>query len=113
LEAAAAAGARGASLIPLRLPGAVKDVFTERLQAGFPLAAEKVLRRTREMRGGKLYDSRFGARMSGEGQMFRAVELLFHQTCARLGLNRAEGHRHERPPTFRRPTDANGQLRLF
>jgi len=113
LEAAAEAGATGASLIPLRLPGAVKDVFAERLQAGFPLAAEKVLRRTREMRGGKLYDSRFGARMSGEGQMFRAVELLFQQTCARLGLNRAEGHRHERPSTFRRPTDAHGQLRLF
>lgn len=113
LEAAAAAGARGASLIPLRLPGAVKDVFTERLQAGFPLAAEKVLRRTREMRGGKLYDSRFGARMSAEGQIFKAVELLFHQTCARLGLNRAEGHRGERSRTFRRPTDAHGQLRLF
>ncbi|MDF3068086.1 MAG: Radical domain protein [Polyangiaceae bacterium] len=113
LEAAAEAGARGASLIPLRLPGAVKDVFTERLQAGFPLSAEKVLRRTREMRGGKLYDSRFGARMSGEGQMFQAVEMLFQQTCARLGLNRAEGHRHERPSTFRRPTDAHGQLRLF
>jgi DNA repair photolyase len=113
LEEAAAAGARGASLIPLRLPGAVKEVFTERLKAGFPLAAEKVLRRTREMRGGKLYDSSFGARMSGEGQMFGAVEMLFHQTCARLGLNREEGHRYERPSTFRRPTDAHGQLRLF
>jgi DNA repair photolyase len=113
LEAAAAAGARGASLIPLRLPGSVKDVFTERLQAGFPLAAEKVLRRTREMRGGKLYDSRFGARMSGEGQMYQAALQLFQQTCARLGLNRAEGHRGERPSTFRRPTDAHGQLRLF
>jgi DNA repair photolyase len=40
LEEAAAAGARGASLIPLRLPGAVKEVFTERLKAGFPLAAD-------------------------------------------------------------------------
>jgi DNA repair photolyase len=113
LEAAAAAGASGASLIPLRLPGSVKDVFEERLQAGFPLAAEKVLRRTREMRGGKLYDSRFGVRMSGEGQIWKAVELLFHQTCARLGLNQAEGHRYERRNTFRRPTDKHGQLRLF
>lgn len=113
LEAAATAGARGASLIPLRLPGAVKEVFTERLQSAFPLAAEKVLRRTREMRGGKLYDSRFGARMSGEGEIFQTVERLFHNTCARLGLNRAEGHRQERPATFRRPTEKNGQLRLF
>jgi DNA repair photolyase len=112
LEAAKDAGARGASLIPLRLPGAVKEVFAERLQAGFPLAAEKVLRRTREMRGGKLYDARFGARMSGEGQMWQAVERLFHATCDRLGLNRAEGHRAARAGTFRRPTDG-GQLRLF
>jgi DNA repair photolyase len=113
LEAAAAAGARGASLIALRLPGAVKDVFTERLQKGFPLAAEKVLRRTREMRGGKLYDSRFGARMSGEGEIYQTVERLFHQTCERLGLNRADGHRHDRPATFRRPYDKGGQLLLF
>jgi DNA repair photolyase len=113
LEAAAAAGARGASLIPLRLPGAVKEVFTERLRTGFPLAAEKVLRRTREMRGGKLYDSRFGARMSGEGEFYQTVERLFHQTCARLGLNRHEGHRREVTNTFRRPTDKGGQLRLF
>jgi DNA repair photolyase len=91
----------------------VKDVFSERLQAAFPLAAEKVLRRTREMRGGKLYDSRFGARMSGEGEMYQTVEQLFHSTCARLGLNRADGHRHDRPHTFRRPTDRGGQLRLF
>jgi len=113
LEAAAAAGARGASLIALRLPGAVKEVFSERLRAGFPLAAEKILRRTREMRGGKLYDSRFGARMSGEGEFYQTVERLFQQTCDRLGLSRYDGHRKERPNTFRRPTDKNGQLRLF
>ncbi|HEY6078244.1 MAG TPA: radical SAM protein, partial [Polyangiaceae bacterium] len=113
LEAAAAAGARGATLIALRLPGAVREVFTERLQAAFPLAAEKVLRRTREMRGGKLYDARFGARMSGEGEMYRTVERLFQQTCERLGLNRWEGHRREHPKSFRRPTDRGGQLRLF
>jgi DNA repair photolyase len=113
LEAARAAGARGASLIPLRLPGAVKEVFTERLQSAFPLAAEKVLRRTREMRAGKLYDARFGARMSGEGEMFHAVERLFQQTCARLGLDGGEGHRQPRPSTFRRPTNKGGQLRLF
>ena len=113
LEAAAAAGARGASLIALRLPGAVQQVFTERLQSAFPLAAEKVLRRTREMRGGKLYDARFGSRMSGEGEMYQTVARFFEQTCQRLGLNRYESHRQERPNTFRRPTDKGGQLRLF
>ncbi|HEV8247203.1 MAG TPA: radical SAM protein, partial [Polyangiaceae bacterium] len=110
LEAAAAAGARGAALIPLRLPGSVKQVFEERLRATLPLSADKVLRRTREMRGGKLYDSRFGARMNAEGEYFAAIERLFENTCARLGLNEPEP---ERPTTFRRPTDKNGQLRLF
>ncbi len=110
LEAAAKAGARGANLIPLRLPGSVKQVFEERLRAALPLSAEKVLRRTREMRGGKLYDSRFGKRMQGEGEYFAAIEQLFRNTCERLGLNREE---REPRDTFRRPTDRNGQLRLF
>jgi DNA repair photolyase len=113
LEAAAAAGARGANLIPLRLPGAVKEVFSERLQSAFPLSAEKVLRRTREMRGGKLYDSRFGKRMNPEGEFYETVQRLFDTTCQRLGLNRQHGHDAQRPTTFRRPTDKGGQLRLF
>jgi DNA repair photolyase len=111
LEAAAAAGVKRAALIPLRLPGAVKQVFEERLRAALPLSAEKVLRRTREMRGGKLYDSRFGQRMSGEGEYFQTTQHLFETTCKRLGLN--QEYRLERPNTFRRPTDAGGQLRLF
>jgi DNA repair photolyase len=113
LEAAAAAGARGASLIPLRLPGSVKEVFSERLRAAFPLSAEKVLKRTREMRGGKLYDSEFGRRMQGEGEFFETVQRMFEATCQRLGLNREVEHFPVREGTFRRPTDKNGQLRLF
>ncbi len=111
LEAAARAGARGAALIPLRLPGSVKQVFEERLRAALPLSAEKVLKRTREMRGGKLYDSRFGQRMQGEGEYFATITRLFESSCERLGLNR--NHARERPSTFRRPTDKHGQLRLF
>ena len=110
LEAAAAAGVRRACMIPLRLPGAVKEVFQERLRATLPLSAEKVLRRTREMRGGKLYDSRFGERMSGEGEYFEAIRNLFEKHCRRLGLTQEY---RDRPSTFRRPTDKGGQLRLF
>jgi DNA repair photolyase len=111
LEAAATAGVKRAALIPLRLPGAVKEVFEERLRAAFPLSAEKVLRRTREMRGGKLYDPRFGQRMTAEGLHFQATLQLFEKTCQRLGLNQSD--ERERPSTFRRPTDKGGQLRLF
>jgi DNA repair photolyase len=117
LEAAKVAGAVGAAMIPLRLPGSVEAVFVERLREAFPLAAEKVLARVREMRGGKLNDPRFGSRMQGEGPYIDAVRLLFDQTARRLGLNtremRSNGERRSPVSTFRRPTDRAGQLRLF
>jgi DNA repair photolyase len=117
LEAAKEAGAVGAAMIPLRLPGSVEAVFVERLREAFPLAAEKVLARVREMRGGKLNDPRFGTRMQGEGPYIDAVRLLFDQTARRLGLNSREMRSNDERPrpasTFRRPTDKGGQLRLF
>ena len=117
LEAARDAGAVGAAMIPLRLPGNVEPVFVERLRASFPLQAEKVLARVREMRGGKLNDPRFGSRMQGEGHYLGAVQLLFEQTARRLGLRNREMNRVDDRPsqatTFRRPTDKGGQLRLF
>jgi len=117
LEAARAAGAHSAALIPLRLPGSVEAVFVERLREAFPLAAEKVLARVREMRGGKLNDPRFGSRMQGEGPYIGAVRLLFEQTARRLGLDTREvgmqAEQAARETTFLRPTDKGGQLRLF
>ena len=117
LEAAHDAGAVSAAMIPLRLPGSAEAVFSERLREAFPLAAEKVLTRVREMRGGKLNDPRFGSRMQGQGAYLEAVRALFDGTARRLGLaTREVGMRHDsdpRPTTFSRPTDAGGQLRLF
>ncbi|HYQ00230.1 MAG TPA: PA0069 family radical SAM protein [Polyangiaceae bacterium] len=117
LEAAHAAGAVSAAMIPLRLPGSVEPVFVERLREALPLTAEKVLARVREMRGGKLNDPRFGNRMQGDGPYIQAVRLLFDQTARRLGLGTREmdmTKEQDRPPTtFRRPTDKGGQLRLF
>jgi DNA repair photolyase len=110
LEAAAAAGAKRAALIPLRLPGAVKEVFAERIRAAVPLTADKILARTREMRGGKLHESRFGLRMTGEGEYFGAIEALFKSTARRLGLNDSDCS-GPLPETFRRPK--RGQLGLF
>ena len=39
------------------------------------------------MRGGRLNDGRFGARMRGEGVLVDQVRSLFHLTCRQLGLN--------------------------
>jgi DNA repair photolyase len=109
LEATRAAGAQTAGMVPLRLPGSVAEVFTERLRASFPLAAEKVLTRIREMRGGELNDSTFGQRMRGNGRYIETVHHLFEVTTKRLGFN----NREITPlaSSFKRP--ARGQLDLF
>jgi len=108
LEAVREAGASGAGMVPLRLPGSVAEVFTERLRAAFPLAAEKILTRVREMRGGKLNDSSFGGRMQGSGRYIETVTELFDITVRRLGMEHREPS--PRASTFRRP---GPQLSLF
>lgn len=108
LEAVRDAGATGAGIVPLRLPGPVAQVFTERLRDALPLAADKVLARVREMRGGKLNDSRFGERMHGSGRYIETVLELFDVTVRRLGMERREPS--PRANTFRRP---GPQLDLF
>lgn len=113
LEAAAEAGASGAGMTIVRLPGSVKEVFEERLRATVPLRAERVLARTREVRGGKLNDPRFGKRMRGEGEYAEAIERLFEATAKRLGLRVQRMEPRSEATTFRRPTDRGGQLRLF
>ena len=95
-------------MVPLRLPGSVAEVFTERLRAAFPLAAEKILTRVREMRGGKLNDSSFGGRMQGSGRYIETVTEMFEVTARRLGLEHREPS--PRATTFRRP---GPQLDLF
>jgi DNA repair photolyase len=110
LEAARNAGAEHAGSVLLRLPGPVLDVFTERLRAALPLRAERVLRRIRETRGGKLNDSRFGVRGHGEGVYAEAIGALFRQTAERLGFHTGMHEEPAQGTTFRRP---RGQLALF
>jgi len=88
LDAAAAAGARGAGCLPLRLPGAVAGLFTAWLEEHYPERKDKVLNRLREMRGGRLNDPRFGVRMRGEGVFAEQIRSLFHTARRRAGLDR-------------------------
>ncbi len=115
LKAAKDAGAHFASLIMLRLPGPVKEVFEERIRAALPLRAEKILNRVRDVRGGKLNDPRFGSRMSGEGVYAEAVGALFQQTADKLGLSTARRNAGDQKSTFERPSlrPAGDQLALF
>jgi DNA repair photolyase len=79
------AGAIRAGFTLIRLPHAVKDLFEAWLIRHVPESKEKILHRIREIRGGKLYDSRFGARMRGEGLYARQIERLFRVARYKAG----------------------------
>jgi len=119
LAAARAAGARWAGMVVLRLPGSVKEVFESRLRQALPLRAERVLSRVREMRGGKLYDPRFGVRGLGEGVYAEQVRALFEASAKKLGFAigcHADGEVAATPgvaTTFERPPRVGRQLRLL
>jgi DNA repair photolyase len=88
LEAAANAGATSAFSIVLRLPWEVNPIFQRWLDEHFPDRAARVMARIREMRGGKDYDSRFGARMKGEGVWAQLLQQRFEKAAVRWGFNR-------------------------
>jgi DNA repair photolyase len=108
LEAAAAAGARNAGYILLRLPLAVSGLFEDWLDRHRPAAKKRILGRIRSTRGGRLSDSRFGLRMRGEGPIADLIRQVFHAGCQRAGLNRQPWP--VSPRAFRRPV-ADGSLR--
>lgn len=87
LEAAAAAGAKEAGTVALRLPREVAPLFREWLQATAPGKARHVMRLVQGMRGGKDYDSRFFVRGRGTGQYAELLGKRFELACRRLGLN--------------------------
>jgi DNA repair photolyase len=101
LAAAAAAGARRAGYVTLRLPHTVKDVFLQWLDDHEPGKKERVLSRIRDLRGGKLYDPTFGTRMRGQGVFAEQISQLFDVATRRAGLNREE--RGLSTAHFRRP----------
>ncbi len=109
LERARAAGATRAFAMLLRLPSEVAPVFEERLRATHPLRADKVLSALREMHGGVLNDSRFGERMRGAGERWRAIEQLFELQCRRLGLE-SRGERLASLEPQRPPRASQGEL---
>jgi DNA repair photolyase len=112
LELARDAGAQWAGYSLLRLPGAVKEVFSDRLRVSLPLVADRVLHRVIETRGGqKLYDSQWGVRHTGVGVYAETIATMFETTKRRLGF----GERGEPDPVsrFRRPEKPTKQLSLF
>jgi DNA repair photolyase len=111
LKTARLCGVREASYTLLRLPSSVKEVFIEWIERHYPTKAPAVLARVRDVRGGKLNDSRFGSRMRGTGHWADQIAKLF-QVFTRL-----QGLDHSLPPLdtsqFQVPADPSGQLTLF
>jgi DNA repair photolyase len=108
LEAAVAAGAQFCGWTMLRLPYGVADLFSAWLERHFPERKEKVLSRIREIRGGRLNDSRFGSRMRGQGVIAETIRRLFHLHRDRLGL--PSGMPSLSTASFRRPMPAQPTL---
>jgi DNA repair photolyase len=111
LEAAAAAGARYAAYTLLRLPWELRELFKDWLAHNYPLKAEHVMSRVREMRGGRENDPNFGSRHRGTGLLAKLLAQRFDIACKRLGLNQDE--RAPLETALFRPPSAGGQLDLF
>ncbi|MFN0158785.1 MAG: PA0069 family radical SAM protein [Bacteroidota bacterium] len=88
LTAASDHGAVSAGYILVRLPGAVEPLFLEWVQREFPDRAARILNRIKDTRQGELSDSRFGKRMSGEGEIARTIKDLFVVHARKHGLNK-------------------------
>jgi DNA repair photolyase len=86
LSAAGRAGARYAGYVILRLPYAVAELFTAWLERHLPDRKEKVLGRIRDLRGGRLNESRFGRRMRGDGELAQQIKALFALGCRQAGI---------------------------
>ncbi|HEX5758122.1 MAG TPA: PA0069 family radical SAM protein [Thermoanaerobaculia bacterium] len=111
LAAAREAGAVSARFLPLRLPGAVAELFQQWLAEHYPDRRDKVLNRIRSLRGGRLNDPRFGSRMQGEGIFAEQMRALFETSCRRLGF--PEQGPELSTAAFRRPSEPGAQLDLF
>jgi len=86
--AAAKAGASFAHYQVLRLPYAVKDLFTAWLNREFPGKKERIIQRINDLRGGegRLNDARFGTRMTGQGIWMETFASLFALACRNVNL---------------------------
>ena len=111
LEAAAAAGAREAAYVIMRLPHELKTLFKEWLGEHYPQRAGHVMSIVRQMRGGKENDPNFGTRMSGTGNYAELMEKRFDIACRRFGVNRREAP--DLDCSRFRPPSLSGQLKLL
>ncbi len=121
LEAAFEAGAQSAGYVLLRLPHEVAPLFRDWLQTHHPQRAAHVMSTVQQLRGGKDYDARFGARFRGEGVYADLLERRFALALKRIGY---DGRRYPQldcsrfrapaaPPKPAKPRPPSPQGELF
>ncbi|WP_150000434.1 PA0069 family radical SAM protein [Iodidimonas gelatinilytica] len=81
------AGAREAGWVMLRLPLEIKDLFAEWLAEEAPERADRVMGLVKNMRNGRLYDTRFMHRMRGQGAYADMISKRFRLAVKKLGFN--------------------------
>lgn len=109
MEAVADAGASSVSLVNLRLPLGVKDLFIKWLEDHHPNRKQKVLNRIKSLKNGKLNRYEFGERFRVEGAYGDQMRQLMEIHAKRLGLNKNKSSLNR--SHFRRPKTS--QLTLF
>ncbi len=110
IEAGADHLATNAGYEIVRLNGAIAEIFKDWIEKNYPDRAEKVLNQIAELHGGKLNDSRFGTRMSGEGNIAASINQLYKMAVKKHLAGR---DKFEYDLTaFRRPGEVN-QMELF
>ena len=113
LARAHAAGAREAAYVVLRLPGELRDMFREWLQANYPDRLKRAVSLMQSMREGKDYQAEWGKRMAGSGPYAWMIGRRFEMATKRLGFRQAS--RALRTDLFVRPqaSEKGAQLSLF
>ncbi len=106
------ASERGASFSAytfIRLNGAIKFLFHDWLYKNYPDRADKIWHLIEQSHGGQVNDSRWGARMRGEGSIADIISQQYKKYGKQYGLN--QDHRWTLDTgSFRRPGE---QGRLF
>lgn len=110
LKAASEAGAQSAGYIIVRLSHGLRELFQDWLETNLPLKKDRVLGRIRDVRGGRLNDTRWGIRKTGEGPYAELIAQTFTQNVKKYGLDKP---REPVSTKHFRPVPEDGQLSLF
>ncbi|MDQ3292626.1 MAG: radical SAM protein, partial [Bacteroidota bacterium] len=109
IRQAADHGASSAAYNIVRLNGSVGEIFRDWLVKNYPDRAEKVINQIAACHGGKINDSTYGRRMTGEGKWAETIGTLF-----RMAKNKYMKGRQMKPYNYNLfCSKAGKQLDLF